>query len=85
MLRVLRPEGAIIWYDFHVSKPGNRHVRRVGKKEIAALFPGCRLEFRRVTLAPPLARMIAPLSFRVCRFLENMRFLNTHYLVAISR
>lgn len=85
MLRVLRPSGAILWYDFFVNNPGNPDVRGIGKSEIRRLFAGCNATFRRVTLAPPLARRMAPYSWLVCYFLGQLRVLNTHYLALIRR
>ena len=40
MARVLAPGGVIVWNDFFVDSPGNRAVRGVRKREVAALFPG---------------------------------------------
>ena len=56
MLRVLKPDGIIIWYDYWISKPTNPDVKGVGKQEIKKLFPNCKFEFHRITLAPPIAR-----------------------------
>jgi SAM-dependent methyltransferase len=82
MLRVLRPNGAIVWYDFWLN-PTNPHTRSIRPSEICALFPGCRIRFARVTLAPPLARRLVPFSWTLALLLEKLRFLNTHYLAII--
>lgn len=79
MLRVLQPGGCILWYDFLYNNPGNPHVRGVGRREIAGLFPGCRLRLRRITLAPPLAARLVPICWSAARLLEKLRLLNTHY------
>lgn len=84
MLRVLRPGGMILWYDFWIN-PLNRQTRGIQPKEIRKIFPGCQFRFRRLTLAPPLARRLAPLSWQACTLLEKLQFLNTHYLAAIRR
>ncbi|HYC33667.1 MAG TPA: class I SAM-dependent methyltransferase [Gemmatimonadales bacterium] len=85
MLRVLRPGGHVLWYDFHVNNPRNPDVRAVGRAELRALFPGCDVDARRVTLAPPLARRIAGWSWLACRLLEAVPLLRTHSLAVISR
>jgi ubiquinone/menaquinone biosynthesis C-methylase UbiE len=85
MLRVLQPDGLILWYDYYVSKPTNRDVRGIGRREIRNLFPHCTFEFLRVTLAPPLARAIAPHSFLLCYFLEKIPWLCMHYLAVIRK
>jgi ubiquinone/menaquinone biosynthesis C-methylase UbiE len=84
MRRVLRPGGRIVWYDFSYDNPRNRNVRGIGRREIAALFPGCRLDLRRATLAPPLARRLVPRSWTAAALLESMRILNTHWLGLIE-
>lgn len=85
MLRVLAPGGAILWYDFFVDNPSNPHVRGVRRHEIEALFPGCRVALRRATLAPPLARRIVPVSWKLAALLESLRVLDTHWFGMIRR
>ncbi len=85
MLRVLKPMGMILWYDYHISKPTNLDVKGIGKREIKGLFPNCSFCFKRVTLAPPLTGAIAPYSLLLCHLLDSISLLRTHYLVAISK
>ena len=82
MLRVLRPGGMILWYDFWLN-PTNPQTEGIKPSEIRRLFPGCDFEFRRITLAPPLARRLVPVSWVVAFLLEKLRVFNSHYLVAI--
>jgi len=51
--------------------------------EIRELFPGCQIQFRKITLAPPIARKLAPVSWGLCYLLESLKIFNTHYLAAI--
>ncbi|HKD36808.1 MAG TPA: class I SAM-dependent methyltransferase, partial [Pirellulales bacterium] len=76
MLRVLKPRGIIIWYDFLFDNPRNANVRGVRKREIARLFLGCSVRLNRMTLAPPIARRIVPFSWPLARALEQLRVLN---------
>mgnify|MGYP000450991659 CR=1 FL=1 len=85
MLRVLKPDGIIIWYDYWISKPTNPDVKGVGKQEIKKLFPNCKFEFHRITLAPPIARLLVPISWMLCELLEKIRIFNTHYLAIIKK
>ena len=85
MLRVLKPNGLIVWYDYHVNNPWNADVRGVKKGEIYRLFPGCRIKLQRITLAPPLVRLLAPYSWLVCYLLERIPWLCTHYLGVIRK
>jgi ubiquinone/menaquinone biosynthesis C-methylase UbiE len=80
MARVLAGGGVIVWYDFFVDNPRNRAVRGVRKRDIAALFPGFEMTLRRVTLAAPLARAIAPRSHLAAVLLEALGPFNTHYV-----
>jgi SAM-dependent methyltransferase len=85
MLRVLKPHGVILWYDFTYNNPWNPHVRGIGRSEIHRLFPGCKVELRSVTLAPPIARRLVPASWFLASLLRALRVLNTHYLGIIRR
>ena len=84
MLRVLKPDGFIVWYD-HRWNPVNHQVRGIGAAEIRRLFPDCQYDVRRVTLAPPLTRRIVPRSWLLGAFLSAMPLLRTHYLAAIRK
>lgn len=85
MLRLVRPSGLIVWYDFHVNNPANPDVRRIKKKEIRALFPDCRIYLKRITLAPPIGRRIARISYSLYSALSASKVLNTHYLGIIRK
>jgi len=85
MLRVLKKEGIILWYDFSYNNPRNPDVEGLKKKEIINLFPNCKFTFKRVTLAPPIVRFIVPRSWLLCYLLEKLSFLCTHYLVIIRK
>ncbi len=82
MLRVVKPGGMILWYDFWTN-PMNKATRGIRAKEIRKYFPNCRFNLERVTLAPPLARGLVPVTWVGAELLEKLRLLNTHYLVAI--
>ena len=85
MTRVVKPEGFILWYDYHVNNPWNHDVRGVKLREINHLFSSCRIELQRITLVPPLARLLAPYSYLGCCLLEKLPPLCTHYLGVIRK
>jgi len=85
MLRVVKKTGFILWYDFHVDNPWNSNVRGVRKAEITRLFPSCCIALERVSLALPLAKVLAPRSWITCYILDRLRLLNTHYLGVIEK
>jgi ubiquinone/menaquinone biosynthesis C-methylase UbiE len=82
MSRVVRPGGAILWYDFWIN-PVNKQTRGIRPDEIRSYFPHSRFSFERITLAPPLARRLVPLTWTGARLLEQLRLFNTHYLAII--
>jgi SAM-dependent methyltransferase len=85
MLRVLKPAGAILWYDFRVNNPQNPNVRGIGAGEIRSLFSGCDVRLLSITLAPPLARIVVPFSWMAALMLEKLPFLRTHYFGIIRK
>lgn len=84
MLRVLKGDGLIVWYDFWLN-PLNTQTRGIRLAQIRRLFPGCHFSAQRVTLAPPLVRLVAPYSMGVCALLERLKVFNSHFLVAIRK
>jgi SAM-dependent methyltransferase len=85
MIRVVKGKGLILWYDYHVNNPWNPDVQGVKKAEIHRLFHGCQIDLRRITLAPPLVRFLAPYSWLVCHLLTAIPLLCTHYLGVIRK
>ena len=85
MWRWLRPGGAVLWYDFTVNNPRNPDVRGVPLARVAQLFPGARLTHRRVTLAPPLARLVCRLHPSLYRVFNAVPWLRTHLLAWLEK
>ena len=77
--RVLTPGGAVVWYDFRVDNPRNPHVRGVGRRRIAELFPGFRLRLRSTSVLPPLARRLGRATPWLYPTLAAVPALRTHY------
>lgn len=84
MLRVLKPGGLIVLYDFRLN-PTNRHVRPLKPEALTLLFARCRIQVWSVTLAPPVVRALVrlPGGWLACSALEMLPFLRTHFLAAI--
>lgn len=85
MMKMLRPGGAILWYDFVVNNPKNPDVSGVRLRDVKAMFPGCEFEIRRVTVAPPLARRLGPFTAIAYPLLSFVPFLKTHVLCLITK
>jgi SAM-dependent methyltransferase len=83
MLRVTRPGGVILSYDFWLN-PTNPATRGVRIARLRELFPDCEVYIQHITLAPPIARRLAPWSPLLCRGLEGLKLFNSHYLVMIK-
>jgi len=81
----LRPGGAVLWYDFTVDNPRNPDVRGVPLRRVEALFPGARVQARRVTLAPPLARRVCAWHPALYTVLNTVPWLRTHVLAWVEK
>ena len=55
----------------------------MGRRELETLFGGCELRWRRVTLAPPLVRLLAPRARPLASVIQSLRVLDTHAMVVI--
>jgi len=85
MWQWLKPGGGVLWYDFTVDNPRNADVRGVTAARIRALFPEARLESRRITLAPPLARAICRIHPSAYALLNVLPLLRTHLLCWLGK
>jgi SAM-dependent methyltransferase len=80
MWAAVKPGGGVLWYDFTVDNPRNADVRGVPTARVRALFPEARAEFRRITLAPPLARAVSRLHPALYTVFNALPPLRTHVL-----
>lgn len=83
--RVLTPGGKLLWYDFAFNNPSNPDVRGIRLEEVRGFFPEYKITTRRITLAPPLGRMIGRLGPTIYFLASNFRFLCTHYLCLLEK
>lgn len=81
LARVLQDGGAVLWYDFMYNNPSNPDVKGVKSSEIRMLFSGFDIHLRRITLAPPLGRVL-PKSLlpMLYPFFSAVPWLRSHYL-----
>jgi SAM-dependent methyltransferase len=76
MWRWVKPGGGVLWYDFTVNNPRNADVRGVPLRRVKALFPQGRVQAERVTLAPPIARVVTrlhPSFYTACNLVPWLR------------
>ena len=81
----LAPGGAVLCYDFTVNNPRNPDVRGVRLARLRQLFPQARIDARRVTLAPPLARAICRIHPGLYSVLNTVPWLRTHLLAWVGK
>ncbi|MDR1473039.1 MAG: hypothetical protein LBI41_00530 [Lactobacillales bacterium] len=84
MWKLLKPGGAVLWYDFAFDNPKNPDVKGVKLSEIKSLFPDAEISCKKVTLAPPIGRKLTKIhpSMYGC---FNLPFLRTHLLCWIKK
>lgn len=84
IMRVVRPGGYVLWYDFRIDNPRNPHTRAIRRGEIRALFSEMPMRLEAITLLPQLARNLrGPLSI-LLKFFNSFPILRTHYLALIG-
>ena len=85
MWRWVKPGGAVLWYDFTVDNPRNPDVRGVPLSRLKALFPQGRIDRLRVTLAPPIARLVCRGGAGWYAVFNAMPLLRTHLLAWVEK
>lgn len=85
MWRWVKPGGAVLWYDFTVNNPRNPDVRGVPLARLRQLFPQACIDARRVTLAPPLARIVCAWHPSLYTVFNAVPLLRTHLLAWIQK
>jgi SAM-dependent methyltransferase len=85
MWRWVQPGGGVLWYDFTVDNPRNADVRGVPLARVRALFPEGRVQARRITLAPPIARAVTRVHPALYKLFNALPPLRTHVLAWIAK
>lgn len=85
LFAIIKPGGSILWYDFIVNNPYNKEIRKINQKELRSLFPKCEIQILRLTLAPPLARIIAKKYQSLYTIFNRLSFLRSHILCLIKK
>jgi len=85
MWKWVKPGGSVLWYDFAFNNPNNPNVRGVSMSRVKELFPEGKLLSKRVTLAPPLSRMVTKIHPSLYTLLNAIPLLRTHRLCFITK
>ncbi|CAN5367485.1 class I SAM-dependent methyltransferase [soil metagenome] len=80
-----KPGGGVLWYDFTLDNPRNPDVRGVPLQRIRTLFPQGRVQARRITLAPPIARAVSRIHPALYTAFNLFPPLRTHLLAWIAK
>jgi ubiquinone/menaquinone biosynthesis C-methylase UbiE len=83
--RVLRPDGALVWYDARYPTPWNKNVRPYSLAHIRALFPGWTLRSASLTVLPPLARRLSSATRLLYPVFAAAAPLRGRYLVVLRK
>jgi SAM-dependent methyltransferase len=84
-IRVLRPRGHVLWYDFRYDNPSNPNVRGMRREELERLFPEFELSARTLTLVPQVARRLGPLTALLYPVLAAVPPLRTYYMALLRK
>ena len=84
MIRVLKPNGIVLWFDFRLNNPRNPDVLGIGKREIRQLFGASRFVFRTrfFTAISPSNRAMVEL---LVESLGKVPLLCSHYVAVIRQ
>lgn len=85
MWRWVRPGGGVLWYDFTYNNPGNPDVRGVPLRSVHRLFPDGQIKHWRVTLAPPISRIVTRLHPTLYTVFNALPILRTHLLCWVEK
>jgi ubiquinone/menaquinone biosynthesis C-methylase UbiE len=85
MWSLVKPGGFVLWYDFVYDNPKNPDVKGVTLRRIGKLFPQGTLRSQRVTLAPPISRLVTRVHPELYTLLNAFPFLRTHVLCHIKK
>lgn len=75
--------GVILWYDMRYPNPWNHNMRPMTLFRIGSLFSGMKAELEPLTLIPPLAERLGPLTEKLYPVLALLPVLRSHYFGAL--
>jgi len=85
MWKWVKKGGGVLWYDFIYNNPQNKDVRKVTFSEVRKLFPDGEITKWKITLAPPISRIVTRLHPQMYDYFNMLPFLRTHNLLWIKK
>lgn len=83
--KLVKPGGGILWYDFVYDNPNNPNVKKVSLKNVKEIFPAAQIKSWRLTLAPPISRLVTKIHPNFYHLFNFFPFLRTHTLCWIKK
>jgi len=80
IVRVMAPDGGLLWYDFRYDSPSNPNVRGVGLARVHELFPSLQGRMVSITLVPPVARRLGKATGIAYPALSRVPLLRSHLM-----
>ena len=77
--------GGILWYDFIYNNPWNKDVKGISYNKVKEYFPKGSNKKWKITLAPPLSRVVTKIHPSFYNILNLFPFLRTHILCWIQK
>lgn len=85
-VRVLKRNGAILWYDFRYQRPEMKGLLApVTEPQLRRLFPGCELRLKSIHPFPPISRRLAEIWRPAWYLLDIIPPLRTCYVGTITK
>jgi len=81
----IREGGGILWYDFIYNNPWNKDVNGIPFSKVKEYFPEGYIKKWKITLAPPLSRIVTKIHPSFYNMFNLFPFLRTHILCWIQK
>lgn len=85
MWNLVKQGGGILWYDFIYNNPQNKDVKGIPVKLLSRYFPSNEIKIWKITLAPPIARLVSKVNPNFYNLLNMFPILRTHVLCWIKK
>ena len=85
MWQLTKPGGGVLWYDFTFNNPKNKDVKGIKFQEVKLLFPNGTIKKWKLTLAPPLSRIVTKIHPSLYSVFNIFPFFRTHILCWIKK
>ena len=81
----VREGGGILWYDFIYDNPWNKDVKGITYNKLKEYFPENSIKKWKITLAPPISRVVTKIHPSFYNIFNSFPLLRTHILCWIQK